>query len=61
MYDLLYPLIIIGFGLGVGIMKCYIAKKNKKSDKLKYYNYRQYEIRHKKFDKNINEQSKITF
>jgi len=55
--------IVIGTTLSIGIIRVIIAnrQKGKKSKKIRYYNYRQYEIKYKKLNDSINQQSKNNF
>lgn len=54
-------LIFLCVGVGIGIIKCTISKRNGKTTKLRYYNYRKYAIKYKKINNSLNEESKITF
>ncbi|WP_164509097.1 hypothetical protein [Clostridium rectalis] len=57
----MYTVVIIGTGFIVGIIRCYIYKKNKNSNKIQYYNYSKYAVKYKRLNNNINQQSKNIF
>jgi len=54
-------MIILGIGLGIGAIRIAYSKHGKKTSKFRYYNYRQYTIRHKKANETVNIQNKNTF
>ena len=53
-------LIIIGITIGASAIRIFIKKRSGNSEKLNYYNYSKYTIRHKKIGQSLNDQSKTT-
>lgn len=58
----MYSLIVIGIGLGAGLVRYFVFNKRKNNrKKLTYYNYRKYEIKYKRINDVISQQSKNGF
>lgn len=59
--DTMEFVVIAGVGISVSLFRLLKFKKVKKTKKLRYYNYAKFEVKYRKINEAINEQSKAMF